>query len=454
MRYFILLLSSVLFLSATSLTKQIDTSKKNIVKNSIKKKRATRKLDKIAINIKQLQKDIIVIERKLEHLEVNELKSEKKLKKLQTELVGVEESLGAMSKSLEDKGEEVTRLLVENFSTKFAMEQSHELTRDVIIKNTLYKIYQKNNKMSLLQLKSEIKKLEKEQKSKLYLRNKTKQNIVEINRKQQHFLQKKKEKETLYKNLSEDEENYSVKFQKIVDEQYAFRKTLGKLNILQEDQVRQAKKEALERKKAIRLAKLRKQKLRKANRLAKQKAKEAKIALKNAKTEIERQKAKKAFDQAEKEKKIAYSKSVKIKVWRSSYKKPKLFKYRGVKTISPISHPIISERFGSYIDPIYHVKNFRDGVIFKSKKKETKVHNVLNGRVVFAGFTIMKGNVVMIAHSHQLHTVYAHLSMIAPTIKVGKKVRKGYIIGKIRDNLFFQATKKSKYLNPLKLIKI
>ena len=80
--------------------------------------------------------------------------------------------------------------------------------------------------------------------------------------------------------------------------------------------------------------------------------------------------------------------------------------------------------------------------------------NVLNGKVVFAGKSSMLGKVVVVAHSHKMHTVYAGLSKIAPTIHVGSKIKRGYVVGKVSEKLIFQATKDSKHINPLKLIKI
>jgi murein DD-endopeptidase MepM/ murein hydrolase activator NlpD len=66
----------------------------------------------------------------------------------------------------------------------------------------------------------------------------------------------------------------------------------------------------------------------------------------------------------------------------------------------------------------------------------------------------MLGKVVVVAHSAKMHTVYAGLSKIAPNIHVGRKIKKGYIVGKVSRKLMFQATKNSKHINPMKLIRI
>jgi murein DD-endopeptidase MepM/ murein hydrolase activator NlpD len=90
----------------------------------------------------------------------------------------------------------------------------------------------------------------------------------------------------------------------------------------------------------------------------------------------------------------------------------------------------------------------------ESPVANSKVQNILNGKVVFAGQSSMLGKVVVVAHSQKIHTVYAGLSKIAPTIQAGVKIQKGYVVGKVNQKLIFQATKNSKHINPLRLIKI
>jgi murein DD-endopeptidase MepM/ murein hydrolase activator NlpD len=112
------------------------------------------------------------------------------------------------------------------------------------------------------------------------------------------------------------------------------------------------------------------------------------------------------------------------------------------------------KKFGTYVDPIYKIKIFNESITLKSPTVNSKVQNILNGKVVFAGKSSMLGKVVVVSHSRKIHTVYAGLSKIAPTIHVGAKIQKGYVVGKVSEKLIFQATKDSKHINPLKLIKI
>ncbi len=66
----------------------------------------------------------------------------------------------------------------------------------------------------------------------------------------------------------------------------------------------------------------------------------------------------------------------------------------------------------------------------------------------------MLENVVIVQHSNGLHTIYSHLDEIAPTLKVGKWIKKGYVIGRVSDTLNFQATKNSYHVNPKDLFRI
>lgn len=79
--------------------------------------------------------------------------------------------------------------------------------------------------------------------------------------------------------------------------------------------------------------------------------------------------------------------------------------------------------------------------------------NVLDGKVIYAKDTAVLDKVVIVENRYGIHTIYAHLSKIAPTIKVGRKIKKGYIIGKVERDLTFEVTQKNYHINPLELIR-
>ncbi len=145
--------------------------------------------------------------------------------------------------------------------------------------------------------------------------------------------------------------------------------------------------------------------------------------------------------------------SVNVRQIGSSYQHGKVIKYRGSKTISPLKHYTVTQKFGNYTDPIYKIKIFNESVILRAKQKNAKVRNVLDGRVIYAEKTPVLDNVVIVENKNNLHTIYAHLSKIAPTIRVGKRVKKGYIIGRVAHELTFEVTQGTKHINPMRLIK-
>ena len=112
------------------------------------------------------------------------------------------------------------------------------------------------------------------------------------------------------------------------------------------------------------------------------------------------------------------------------------------------------KKFGTYVDPVYKIKIYNESITLQAPQEDAKVQNVLNGQIVYAGESSMLGKVVVVEHSGRMHTVYAGLSKIAPNIVKGRKIKQGYVVGKVNSKLVFQATKDSKHIDPLRLISI
>ena len=454
MKFLTLCLLGMSLLWGASTTSKIKDSKKSISVNNTAKKKASRQLNKIAKDIKSAEKDIVYMEKKIDELALSQKKSEKEYAKLKKQLKHSERDFSRTTKTLEKKNASFVALLSEQFSIVFAMEKSHESTRKSIISQEIYQVYKAHNEEVLKELKSDIKLLKREKKMIISLHKKTKRRIQYIGQKKKEYAKKKKAKEKLRKRLSGDEEKYNSKLARLEDKQNSLRSTLAKLNILHTKEVDKARKEALARKEAMRLAKKRKREIRKAKALARKNARRARESLRRAKTEKERASARIAIKRAKKEEVKVYKSSDKVRQVNSSYTKSKTYAYRGGKTISPLRGARVIKKFGTYIDPIYKIKIFNESVTLKAPFSNAKVHNVLNGKVVFSGKSSMLGRVVVVAHSGRIHTVYAGLSKIAPTIHVGSKIQRGYVVGKVSSKLIFQATKNSKHINPLKLITI
>ncbi len=455
MRSFILTcFIAVGLLYGASTTTKIAKSKESLSAASAAKKKTSRQLNKIAKDIQAAEKDIVYLENKIGELETDQKKSEEKYAALKTELAKSEKELAATSKALEEKNQKFVSLLSEQFSIVFAMEKSHEPTRDSILSREVYIAYKNHNTKMLTELRGDLVKLKKQKEDKVYLRNKTKNEIARIVKKREEYEQKKSAKEKLRKKLANDEERYNAQLAKIVDKQNSLRSTLAKLNILHTEEVNEARKRAEAEKEAMRLEKQRQREIREAKALARINARKAQEALKQAKTEQERKRARLAASEARKAEQKTYKESEKVRQVNSSYQKSKTYAYRGGKTISPLPGAKLIKKFGTYVDPIYKIKIFNESITLKSPVANSKVKNILNGKVVFAGKSSMLGNVVVVSHSSKIHTVYAGLSKIAPTIHVGAKIQKGYVVGKVNEKLIFQATKDSKHINPLRLITI
>ncbi len=455
MRSFILIcFVAIGLLYGASTTAKIEKSKKNLSATSAAKKKASRQLSKIAKDIQAAEKDIVYLEKKMGELEKDQEKREQQYTLLKTELSKSEKDLKMTNQALEEKRKAFITLLSEQFSIVFAMEQSHAPTKESILLEEVYIAYKNHNTKMLSKLRADIGMLKKQQDEKIVLRNKTKKEIDRIVQKREDYAQKKLAKEKLRKKLTRDEEKYNVQLAKIVDKQNSLRTTLANLNILHTKEVNESRKRAEAEKEAMRLEKKRQREIREAKALARANARKAQEALSQAKTEADRVKARLAAKAAEKESQKVYKESEKVRQVNSSYTPSKTYQYSGGKTISPLPGSKLVKKFGTYVDPVYKIKIFNESITLQSPAANSKVQNILNGKVVFAGKSSMLGKVVVVSHSKKIHTVYAGLSKIAPTIHVGAKIQKGYVVGKVNEKLIFQATKDSKHIDPLKLITI
>ncbi|MDM5271069.1 peptidoglycan DD-metalloendopeptidase family protein [Sulfurovum sp. zt1-1] len=438
------------FLFGATTVEKIKDSEQGLKVTSNQKKQTSRKLEKIAEDIKKAENDISLLEKKIDQLKADEDKTEKAYTQLKSELTEAEKELDQINIDIKKKREAFLSLATEQFSVIFALQQLKTQTRESVISYEVYKAYEKHNNEELASLKTDIIGLEKTQQNKSALRDQTKKSLSGIISKREDFVQKKKEKEAYVKRLVDDEEKYQKKFDQIVDKQNVLRDTLAQLNILHKQEADEAKRAAEVRKEAIRLEKERKRKVR----LAQEQQREAQLAVMKAQTKEAKVAAALAAKEAETSRLAAEKQSETVRKVNSSYQKSETYNYRGSKTISPISGAKVVKAFGTYVDPIYKIKIYNESITLQAPQQDAKVQNVLNGQIVYAGSSSMLGKVVVVAHSGKLHTVYAGLSKIAPNITKGRKIKKGYVVGKVNSKLIFQATKNSKHIDPLRLINI
>ena len=232
---------------------------------------------------------------------------------------------------------------------------------------------------------------------------------------------------------------YSFRIEKLINKY----KTIDKNLILTNKKIKNIlnKKKLLDKKKKE-LSKLKKEKIKELAKLKKEKEKYKKELI------VMIKKQKKLRKKLEDLKIV--KKRVKVKQVGSSYYKPKIASYKGAKTIPPVKGTII-KKFGSYVDPIYKIKIYNDSITIKTKPNAL-VRAIKSGKVVYIGNDGDK-KIIFIKHKNNLFSIYANLSRISPLLKKGSFVKKGQVIGRVKDALEFEVTYKDKPINPLKVIK-
>ncbi|TLD87555.1 peptidoglycan DD-metalloendopeptidase family protein [Helicobacter sp. MIT 05-5294] len=246
------------------------------------------------------------------------------------------------------------------------------------------------------------------------------------NQKRTHLKALQSEQEKLLANYQKEMKKYNGELQKIVKERDEVQGILVNLNILKsQEEEKRKKREELAKTKLTES-----QKTESAQQTNKTSSKDS------ATKESQTPKTNDDFD---------------VRQVASSYHNIGTTKYKGAKTIAPLDNFTIEKRFGPYFDPVYKMKVFNESVTL-APKGDDKVKSVLDGKVVFAKDTPILKRVVIIEHKDNMHTIYAQLDKIAPTIKPGSAVKKGYTIGRVENALKFEVTLKDKHIDPLELI--
>jgi len=344
-------------------------------------------------------------------------KQNRYLKKLQEEL-GVKESSykenttqlkqlrnyrGELKKEQDTIEEELVFVIAQSVSLSVILEEDYAVNAESLIEFEVL-----NNMLNVS--KNRAKKLNK----KFYSNsknidvlkthtNKLEVAITNIDKKRKKLLQTKKANKKALKKLELSKSSYKKELKKLIGKQNALKKTLARLNIIKIDEAKKVKQE-----------------------------KERKAAFKR--------------------KSIVSNENLpKVKKHGSSYQAIKTKKYRGKKTIAPLDSYTMTKKYGTYTDPIYGIKIFNESISLKPRKPNAKVKTVFNGKVIYADKTAVLDNIVIVEHKNGLHTIYANLSQISPNVKKGKKIKKGYTIGRVSDELVFEVTQKSYHINPIRL---
>lgn len=401
----LLLLSCFLLVSLqakSSIDSQIKTtaaSLKNFDRNYAS---INAKMAKTAKEILKKKKKLLTQQKKIEALEKD---LEGKAKVLNTSRAKLQE-LTAKQEALESSqhalGNDLSELLARALSLTLMQEDNNTLSADAVLGEAILDALQTQTRREIETLGTRYRRNSKTLKS---LTGKTaalRNEISEIEQEKKKLVAAQKANKKALKELTAKKRSYKKELQKLLAQKAALKKTLKELHIIQESEAQRSRARQEQRRNEALLA----------------------------------------------SKPLPQVKSV-----GSSYHKASTRRYRGKKTIPPLDRYTVLKRYGTYTDPIYKIKIFNESVTLKPKSPNAKVKAVFNGKVILAQKTPLLDNVVIIEHSNGLHTIYAHLDRIAPTIKKGKRLKKGSVIGRVNDGLMFEVTQKNYHINPLQVIR-
>jgi murein DD-endopeptidase MepM/ murein hydrolase activator NlpD len=406
--------------NSSNIDNKISKNKKNLINK--KKQKLTTK-----IKVKLLARQINQATKKFNKLNsnINELNST--ITKNRSKLNNTKDAL----KLLELKSDQILSIkkttqknivdnIINNHLASIAIDLASMHTQDEIIDSYVYTTLSKDSKEQLSKLDNQYKSLINDQ-NKNKIKIKKLKSFIKKDQKDKKNLKKleKEYKKTLDK-LSKKHKKYQKELKNIIKKQKQLSSLLSSLNIMKKQEIKRSKLQKRKEKERL-----------KKERLAKQKKKKQ---------------SSKIYKQT---KRFNENIAMDVRSIGSSSSGIKTTKYYGVKTIAPLKRYTINKKFGYFYDKVYKIKFFNDSIELKPKSRNSKVYSVFSGKVVFAKKNSgLLENVVIIKHKNNLHTIYSHLDRIAPTIRKGKWVKKGSVLGRVDEILNFQATKNSKYINP------
>jgi murein DD-endopeptidase MepM/ murein hydrolase activator NlpD len=433
MKLFLVCFLCIVQLSASikDINNKIDNNKKQINYVKIKKYNLNKNIRILADTINKEEKSyknvVSLLRSTTTQLLLNRLRLADSISEMKV-LTSKSQELQSVKVKME---KDVIDFVIEKYAMSMGIEQVNKTHINDIINKELYTLIFENTKKEIINLNIEYSKINNSIKSnekkienlKTYIK---KQNVLKM----RYFKLVTIQEKTL-ESLKKKHKNYQNNLTVLINKQNKITDLLGSLNILKKQEI---KNEELRIKKAQRLAKIKeKQLLDKKRKAFSKNTKNSKIKKRNN------------FDDEI---------DIEVKKIGSSAKGVRISKYYGSKTIAPLKSYEIIKKFGKYYDDVYKMELFNESVALQTKTPNAKVFSVFKGQVVYAKQNSgLLENVVIVKHKNNLHTIYSHLDQISPTLKAGKWIAKGYVVGRVNNTLEFQATKNSKYINPLQLIK-
>ncbi|MBN2869778.1 MAG: peptidoglycan DD-metalloendopeptidase family protein [Campylobacterales bacterium] len=388
-------------LSGAAIDEKIKTASKKLTETKQTYSSLNAKLNETAKKILK-QKEVVGVQQEKLSTLVQELRSKENVyQSNKTALRALETQQNQLIKTQNDIEQRLVFAIARNTSISLLINDDRAKEADAIITEEALKLH-------LRQINGEIKELNAlfaENAEKIAgLSSQTtvlKQSIAIIDQQKNKVLETKKENEKAIALLEKEKKEYTRSLNKILKQQRSLQSTLASLNII--------KRASLKPKKAP------------------AKSTTAKPGTRAVPDDVKRAVA--------------------------DYRPANVGRYSGERTIAPLERYAVTKKFGPYTDPVYGIKIFNESVSLRPTESDAKVKAILNGKVILAKPTAMLENVVIIEHDNGLHTIYAHLDKIAPTVQVGKRLKQGSVIGRVAKELMFQVTQRNAHIDPMQVIR-
>lgn len=386
---------SITFLFA-NVNNKIESKEKQLSQKAQEKRDISKKIDEIAKDIMKIKSELGDFNKKIKSIDLILDKNKKNYDLKKAELKNLQKRERELVEQKKEIEKNIISLIAKDLSISVVINTSNPANITDLIKEEIFYAVGKITRESIKDLKKELSTTQEELEDKRDTTLKIKSYIDDLDNKKLRQVNLKEKKESLLKKLSKKEKSYKRKLAKILAEQDNIRDMLENLKFAESGEKR------------------------------------VKVVKKKIKDDLD----------------------LDVRQIGTSYLKTKTTRYYGKKTIAPLDDFVVTKRFGTFFDPIYKIKIFNESITLQSKYQNARVKSILDGEIVFVGDTPMLDNVVIVKHSGGIHSVYGYLSQIAPTIKVGKRVPKGYVIGRVFDDLLFEVTKKDYHIDPLTVIKV
>ncbi len=391
----LLLITTSLCAKAQNVTKEIKKTTKEIHSYDRKYSSLHKKLSHTAKEIKKTEKDLSRQEKEISKLSEQLKVSQNHYASNQKELAQLQDKQLLLQGKQGLIEKELINAIARNISINDLVKEKYNATTESVMTEEILEALNRDIQHKITRLEENYSANAKDISSYQSRTKKLKTEISSIDKKKARLLKLTQESKSSLKKMQKEKKRYRRSMDKLIAQKRALKNTLARLNIIKSEAQKKAEKPRRQKKNS-----------------------HAKVTKKG-----------------------------------SSYQRVRSKKYRGKKTIAPLSNYKLVKKFGPYTDPIYKIKIYNESVSLQPRQRNAKVRTILNGKVILAKKTQLLDNVVIIKHSNGLHTIYAHLDQIAPTIRKGKKVKRGAIIGRVNNELTFEVTQDSYHIDPMTLIK-